>query len=49
SFRNIIANLGTIAKNTVQPSGKGQSFEMLTTPNRLQAKALQLLKVQLKV
>ncbi|MFZ2960943.1 MAG: transposase, partial [Candidatus Ozemobacteraceae bacterium] len=50
SYRSIIANLGTIAKNTVLPKGgEGRSFEMLTTPSRLQAKALELLKVQLKV
>ncbi|MFZ2958945.1 MAG: IS1634 family transposase [Candidatus Ozemobacteraceae bacterium] len=50
SFMGLIANLGTIAKNTVQPKGEdGRSFEMLTTPSHLQAKALQLLKVKLKM
>jgi hypothetical protein len=48
SFRTLVTNLSTIAKNRVQPklAGVSVSFD-LTTPTRLQDKAFDLLVVSL--
>jgi transposase len=49
SFRTLLTNLSTIAKNRVQPKLEGisVSFDKLTTPTPLQQKALDLLGVSL--
>jgi hypothetical protein len=49
SFRTLLTNLATIAKNRVQPklSGVSVSFDKLTTPTPLQQRALDLLGVSL--
>jgi transposase len=47
SFRTLLADLATIVKNTVQPTGGAPSFDMLTTPTPLQKRALELLAVRL--
>jgi transposase len=47
SFRTLLADLATIAKNTVLPRGGAPSFDMLTTPTALQRHALELLAVRL--
>ena len=47
SFRTMLADLATIAKNTVKPTGGAPSFEMTTTPTALQKRALDLLDVRL--
>lgn len=45
SFRSLLADLGTLAKNRVRIAGKESSFYMLTRPTELQARALELLGV----
>jgi hypothetical protein len=49
SFRTLLTNLSTIAKNRVQPklSGVSVSFDKLTMPTPLQQKAFDLLGVSL--
>lgn len=49
SFRTLLTNLSTIAKNRVQPklTGVSVSFDKLTTPSALQQRALDLLSVSL--
>jgi transposase len=47
SFRTLLADLATISRNTVQPTGGAPSFDMLTTPTPLQRRALDLLAVRL--
>ena len=47
SFRTLLADLATIVKNTVQPTGGAPSFDMLTTPTPLQKRAVELLAVRL--
>lgn len=43
SFRTLLADLGTLAKNRVRMNASAAEFEMLTRPTDLQAKALDLL------
>jgi transposase len=46
SFQTLLADLATLAKNTLQPrDGSAKPFEMLTTPTVLQQRALDLLGV----
>lgn len=50
SFRSLLKQLSTIAKNTIQPKlsrGDAPTFDTVTSPNRLQQKALELLGVSL--
>jgi hypothetical protein len=47
SFRTMLADLATIVKNTVQPTGGAPSFDMTTTPTALQKRALDLLAIRL--
>lgn len=47
SFRTLLADLATVAKNTIQPAGGAPSFDMLTTPTPLQKRALDMLAVRL--
>ena len=48
SFRTLLADLATIAKNRVQPKAPAlPPFDMTTAPTALQAEALRLLHVQL--
>lgn len=47
SFTTLLADLATIAKNTVQPRGDAPAFDMITTPTALQARALSVLNVRL--
>jgi len=48
SFRSVIRDLGTIAKNRVQPKAPGAaSFDVITRPTPLQQHALDLLGVHL--
>jgi hypothetical protein len=51
SFRTLLANLATIAKNRVQPKlgGVSVSFDKLTMPTTLQQKAFDLLGVVLNL
>lgn len=46
SFQTLLRHLSTVAKNLIQP-GDGPSFEMLTRPDRLQARAFELLELKL--
>ena len=49
SFQTLIADLATIAKNTIQPTDQAAAnFEMLTQPTALQQRAFDLLGVTLK-
>ncbi len=49
SFQTLLSDLATITKNRVQPKTPGlPTFDMLTTPTPLQARALKLLGVQLR-
>ena len=46
SFQTLLADLATLAKNTLQPKdGSAKPFEMITTPTPLQQRALDLLGV----
>jgi transposase len=46
SFQTLLADLATLAKNTLQPkAGSATPFEMITTPTALQQRALNLLGV----
>ncbi len=46
SFQTLLADLATVVKNRLQPKdGSGASFEMITTPTRLQQRAFDLLGV----
>jgi len=48
SFRSLLRDLATIAKNRIQPKAPGApAFEMITKPTSLQQRALDLLGVQL--
>lgn len=47
SFRTLLDDLGTLAKNRVHVPGAGPDFYVLTTPTALQQRALQLLDVSL--
>jgi transposase len=50
SFQTLLADLATIAKNTIQPTDKATAaFEMLTQPTLLQQRAFDLLGVTLKI
>ena len=50
SFQTLLADLATLAKNTLQPKdGSAKPFEMLTTPTALQQRALDLLGVSLRL
>ena len=50
SFQTLLADLATIAKNTIQPTDKATTaFEMLTQPTLLQQRAFDLLGVTLKI
>ena len=47
SFRTLLDDLATIAKNRVQPKrGQAEPFDMLTRPTPLQQQALDLLGVR---
>jgi len=47
TFHGLLDSLGTITKNTILPTGKsGKTFEKVTSPNKVQAKALSLLGVR---
>ena len=49
SFRSLLGQLGTIVKNWVRPAATpGASFPMVTTPNRHQRRALELLGLSLR-
>ncbi|MCY4259861.1 MAG: hypothetical protein OXC91_06325 [Rhodobacteraceae bacterium] len=49
SFRTLLADLGTITRNTVEPCLKNaRPFRMITRPTPLQARALDLLGIRLK-
>jgi len=46
SFRTLLRDLATVAKNSVKPKAEGVvEFDMVTTPTPLQQRALQLLQV----
>jgi transposase len=48
SFKSLLGDLATIAKNRIQPKApEAPPFEMITRPTSLQQRALDLLKVQL--
>ena len=48
SFRTLLADLATVAKNRIEPRMKGvEPFELLTRPTELQSKAFELLGVKL--
>jgi len=50
SFQTLLADLATIAKNSVQPMAKGEplpAFDVVTTPTPPQRRALELLGVRL--
>ena len=47
SFRTMLADLATIVKNTIQPTGGAPSFDITTTPTALQKRALDLLAIRL--
>ena len=50
SFQTLLADLATIAKNTIQPTNEATvSFEMLTQPTLLQQRAFDLLGVTFKI
>ena len=42
SYRSLIAELGTLTRNTIRLTGAGASFEKLAEPSPLQARALEL-------
>ena len=49
SFRSLLGQLGTIVKNWVRPAATpGASFPMVTTPNRHQRRAFELLGLSLR-
>ena len=46
SFRDLLRDLATVAKNRVQPTApKAPAFDVMTTPTSLQTLAFRLLKV----
>ena len=46
SFSSLLRDLGTVAKNTLQPRAtSGTNFEMVTTPTTTQKEAFELLRV----
>ena len=48
SFQNLLSDLATLARNTIQPTAPGaQPFAKLTTPTQLQQRTLDLLNVRL--
>jgi transposase len=47
SFRTLLADLATIAKNTIQPTGGAPVFDIITKPTPLQKRALDILAVRL--
>lgn len=48
SFRSLLAELGTIAKNRIRPKAQGaQTFDMVTTPTPFQKRAFDLLGIRL--
>jgi transposase len=50
SFQTLLADLATLAKNTLQPKdGSAKPFEMVTTPTPLQQRALDLLGVSTRL
>jgi hypothetical protein len=42
SYRSLLAELGTLTRNTIRPVGSPATFEKLTQPTELQARALKL-------
>lgn len=50
SFRTLLADLGTIARNRIRPRmAGGESFDQITRPTGLQQKAFDLLKIPLRL
>lgn len=47
SFRTLLADMATLAKNTVQPTGDTPAFDMLTSPTPLQKRVFELLEIRL--
>jgi hypothetical protein len=47
SFGDVLRDLGTIAKNRVRPKEQKESFYLVTTPTKLQTRALELLHVNM--
>ncbi|MCH7994897.1 MAG: hypothetical protein IIB57_10710, partial [Planctomycetes bacterium] len=45
SFRTLLEDLGTLAKNRVRVRGSSEAFYVLTQPTALQTRALDLLGV----
>ena len=48
-FRGLLAHLGTLTKNTIQPEGGLPSFDQLSAPTPLQQRAFDLLGVSIPV
>jgi hypothetical protein len=48
-FRDLLAHLATLTKNTIQPAGDLPSFDRLTVPTPLQQKGFDLLGVSIPV
>ena len=47
SFKSLLRDLATIAKNRIQPKGDAPAFDMITRPTALQQRAVDLLGVRL--